>query len=389
MNKRKLSNCLIILLFVAYMVLYKTYLFDTYLKIIDSLTASFLLIIVFISFQLLGFRKDKNNLIKKSINQIVLYTIIVFFCVIYAFGFKTGFLKNAYSLTLPSIVENIIAPLTILICFEIFRYIFITANKDDSRNYTYLITIVLAVFEICIHSKGNPFSGDLITIFKSFSTTYIPIIIKNMLLSYLTNEAGFKPSLLYRLILELYIYIMPIQPNLGDYLESVEGIIVPLIIYIFTSRTIEEYYKTKEEKQDTKVNKKWFNTIDIPFIVIFAILIALISDFFPHQLIGIASQSMEPNINRGDAVLVYKILKDQDLNKGDIVAYKSSKKIIVHRIVKKDCSSGTCYYHTKGDANNVSDEKKLTIKNIKGKVLFKIKYIAYPSVWIMEWLGRN
>ena len=268
---------------------------------------------------------------------------------------------------------------------EMIRYIFISANKDDNKIYTYIITIVLIVFEICISSKGNPFRGNVTVLFKSFTTTYIPIIIKNICLSYLTTEAGYKPSIAYRFILELSTYLMPIVPNLGDYFESIKGIVIPLMVYIFTSRTIDEYYK----KEVNNPEKSAFNKVDIPFIVVFAILVALISDFFPFQIIGIASQSMESSINKGDAVFIYKILKDDDIDKGDVIAYRYNNKIIVHRVVSKKCDNGECLYRTKGDANNVKDEATLSLKDIKGKVLFKIVYIAYPSVWISEWLGRN
>jgi signal peptidase I len=352
---------------------------------IGSLSTSFLIIVTFISILLLGFRRDKNSILKNSILRVVLYTIIAFFCITYLLGLKTGFLRNAYSLKLTSIVDNMFAPLLIILSMEMIRYIFISANKDDSKIYTYIITVVLIAFEICIYSKGNPFKGDLIVLFKSFTTTYIPIIIKNICLSYLTTEAGYKPSIVYRLILELSTYLMPIVPNLGDYFESIKGIVIPLMIYIFTSRTIDEYYK----KEASNPEKKAFNKVDIPFIVIFAILIALISDFFPLQIIGIASQSMQNSINKGDAVFIYKLLKDDDINKGDVIAYRYNDKIIVHRVISKKCDNGKCLYRTKGDANNVKDDATLSIKDIKGKVLFKIVYIAYPSVWISEWLERD
>ena len=384
MSKRKLGNVLIIILLITYMVIYKLFLFKKYMPIIDSLTASFLIMLTFISILLLGYRKDKNSIIKSSIRRVVLYTIVVFFCVIYALGFKTGFLSNAYSLSIPSIVDNIFIPIVIIVSTELFRYIFISANKDDKDIYTYIITIVLSIFEICVTTKGNPLAGSISEVFKNFTTSYIPIIIKNMCLSYLTHEAGYKPTLIYRMIIDLYLFVMPILPNLGDYIQSVEGIIIPLMIYIFVSRTIEQYYSGEEHKPENKAVSK----IDVPFIIVFALLIALVSDFFPHQIVGIASQSMQPNINKGDAVYLNKIISDKSINKGDIIAYKNGKKLIVHRVVSKDCSTGKCYYKTKGDANNVRDEANLTLNDIKGKVLFKIKYIAYPSVWISEWLGR-
>ena len=105
MNKRRVSNILIILLFVVYVIVYKMYLFDKYKVMIDSLSTSFLLIVTFLSVLLLGYRKDKQNVLKRSINKVVLLTIVVFFCIIFLLGLKTGFLRTAYSLDLVSIIS--------------------------------------------------------------------------------------------------------------------------------------------------------------------------------------------------------------------------------------------------------------------------------------------
>ena len=40
-------------------------------------------------------------------------------------------------------------------------------------------------------------------------------------------------------------------------------------------------------------------------------------------MIGIGSQSMDPTIHKGDAVILQKVTDKTDLKKGDIVAYSN------------------------------------------------------------------
>ena len=93
---------------------------------------------------------------------------------------------------------------------------------------------------------------------------------------------------------------------------------------------------------------------------------------------------MSPKIEKGDAVLLNKKKIKGKIEKGEIVAYRKSGKIIVHRVVEVINEKGTYYYKTKGDANNSNDSGLLTNKDIVGVVMFKIKYIGYPSIFLSE-----
>ena len=95
-------------------------------------------------------------------------------------------------------------------------------------------------------------------------------------------------------------------------------------------------------------------------------------------MIGIETGSMTPNIKIGDAVVIEKKVNLDKLQEGDIVAYLDDKnKVIVHRIIKVN-SDNT--FITKGDFNNTADSNYVKKEQIKGKVKFKIPYIAYPAI---------
>ena len=57
---------------------------------------------------------------------------------------------------------------------------------------------------------------------------------------------------------------------------------------------------------------------------------------------------------------------------------------MVHRVVEIEVIDGIKYYRTKGDANNTRDNIDIKFEDIKGKVLYRIPYIARPSVWLTE-----
>ena len=57
---------------------------------------------------------------------------------------------------------------------------------------------------------------------------------------------------------------------------------------------------------------------------------------------------------------------------------------VVHRIAQKTQRRGEFYFITKGDNNRDVDAKEVTEDQLIGKVIFKIKYIGYPAIWIHD-----
>lgn len=175
---------------------------------------------------------------------------------------------------------------------------------------------------------------------------------------------------------------MPFTPDLGDYLTSVTGILLPTMVYMYSARFVDvTQIETIEEKNANKKSVRWG---DIPVLIFIVILVGLISGKFKYSIIGVGSESMSPTILKGDAVVYEKVKSIDDLKIGDILVFKSESKMIIHRYTEKKEDKGTVYIITKGDANNSSDNLNLTINEVEGKVKFKIKYLAYPSLWLKE-----
>lgn len=82
----------------------------------------------------------------------------------------------------------------------------------------------------------------------------------------------------------------------------------------------------------------------------------------------VLSGSMEPELSKGDLIIVSK---SETYEKNDIVVFQSRGSLVVHRIV--DIDKDTVI--TKGDANNTTDEP-INIIAIKGKVRFCIPFVG-------------
>lgn len=378
--KKYLKNFIIILLLGTYIYLYVFYILDKFLKYSESITACFFIVITFVAYLFYGFAKDKKTYARKSILQIIATQIIIYFLVIYGLGLVVGFLSNSYSLKASSIIDNVFAPIAIIVSMELLRYIFIVPNKNQKVSIAFL-TIFFVMVEAIMSIKAYPLN-EISGLFRFLTLVFIPLTVKHYVLSYLTYYVGYKPSLLYRLVLDCYMFFVPIFPDLGDYLLSMFSIGLPFLVYLYSSRFISDF----NDGVQRDFVYTTFKPFDFVVIALFFCLAALISGYFPCFLLGVGSASMEPSIKVGDAVFGVKV-KENELKLNDILIFKGEDKIVVHRLVRIEKKNGKYYYHTKGDNNNTEDVLDVTYDSIKGKVVFRIPYIAYPSVYISELLN--
>ena len=97
--------------------------------------------------------------------------------------------------------------------------------------------------------------------------------------------------------------------------------------------------------------------------------------FYIYKAYLISTESMEPELKKGDAIIIKKVAEDQ-LRVNDIVTFKINGEIITHRIVRIDEVNSEKFYITKGDNNNVEDSDELRFSDIEGKQIIKIPHLG-------------
>lgn len=380
MKKRDKKNIFIFISLLMFIVLYSTIISKYCLQYSKTIITSFILIISFITYKLLGYKKDKTNKLKKSIAKIIIIELIIFLIIIYGIGIFTSFNKLPYTINIINIINNLLLPILIIIFSELLRYIIINANKDKKK-VIIIITILLAIFEITINLNNYTFNS-LSNVFLFITSCILPISIKNIVMSYLTYHVGYKIPIMYRLISELYLYIIPYHPGLENYLNSVVNLCLPYLVYLYTSRKIKEY----ENGSEIILARSLHKSTDLIIYGIIAVIFVLVSGVLPIYMMGIGSGSMEPIIYKGDAIVLSKVTDKSELKVDDIIAYEDGDTIIVHRIIKINDDNT---YITKGDNNATRDTLDVPRDTVKGKVLFRVPYLAYPSIWFGDMLERG
>lgn len=324
----------------------------------------------------LGFPRDKNYY-KGNVIRICIIFLFTYFIGIYSLGFITGFAKSFFKLSFFKILSNILEPLIFIVSTELIRFIYAKNSHSDKKPLIYL-TIVYILIDIIMEFNFSYFDNfELLFIFACL--TVLPSIANESLYSYVSYNAGYVPNLIMRLCIGLYIYILPIFPNLGNYINSVLGVLCPVIVYMSVSRIIKLY--DKNDKYVVAVKRRY---LFIPLLLLTAILIVLVSGIGKYKIVAIASGSMEPEFYRGDAIVFQKIEDVSKIEIGNIIAYKKNGVLVTHRVVGMSRVKGSYVFLTKGDNNDSVDSYEIFEEDIEGIVIYKVSYIGMPTIWLQE-----
>lgn len=318
-----------------------------------------------------GFIKDKNYL-KNSTIRIALIILLIYFFVSYFLGLFTGFNNTIYSKSFIGIMKNIVPLGLIIIFMELCRYLIL--KKEPNKLQMIIITLLMISLNIIMTINNTTFDS-IEKVFMILTAVVLPIAAREFLYTYITHNVSFVPTLILHLVIDLYVYILPIVPDFGNYITAVIGIVLPYMIYKQVSKNIS--YKEKYNLY----GKKYFKKFTLTFIlIVMLILTGLVSGFFKYQMVAIASDSMNPVYYRGDAVILIKETAE-NISEGDILVFKSNNMVITHRVVDISKSGGHYSFTTKGDNNETVDANFVKDDDVIGVVKYIVKYMGFPTVW--------
>lgn len=339
----------------------------------------FLGLVLAITILSLGHEKKRNLYEKDNILSILIYCFI-YYIIIYLSGIIIGFLRTRYSLTPIGILRNTVPIILTIVISEFLRY---EVLSKASKNKV-LIVLTCLLF-VTIDTKLVAYAYDLNTnlgIIKLCYMSILPILSKNFLLTYLCYKFGYVPCIIYRLIMELPVYIIPIVPNINEYFKTIIELLLPAYILW---RTYKEF-GSKKGKSDIRRSFIVQRVTTVILLIFLTVTIALTSGAFKYYALAIGSDSMNPKIKKGDVVIVEKIPQDKigSLKVGEVLVYKYNDIVVVHRIIKMEKINDNYYFRTKGDNNNTEDAWTIDQVSVVGKAVTMIPYAGIPTVWLSE-----
>lgn len=377
MQKSKTATIVIIILILIYGLLGS-------LKLIRSINIIFLYIInplVWILLSLfLHYMLKKNIENKKLKTTIIQYTLIASLTFIIAYmisGLVVTFGINPYSTTLKGLIHNLWIFGIALVAKEYVRYKLINnVYEKDKIKISIFISIVYIIIEFeFTRFIGNEFA--IFTLMKYILQETIPNIAENAVFSYTSIYSDCIPAIAYKFLTKLYFWISPIIPNSPWIMTTIIDTTIPVVLFLYIRYTKNKinYLKSREAIQNSDPK----NTISLIVLIVLAVWFAV--GIFPIKPIAIASGSMEKELAVGDVAIIKKC-NSNDVNVGDIIEYQMEGYTVIHRIIEKKQKNGEFSFITKGDNNGSPDLKEVKENQLIGKVIFKVKYLGYPAIWL-------
>ena len=341
-------------------------------------TIIFLILTIIIFKKIYGIERDKHRFTQDIIFDIIIF-LLAFFLIYYLSGIIIGFARTDNYYSMNGITTFIIPIILTTILKEFLRYQVIM--KSEGNKLLTALTCVLFIFLTVTNPMYyNGFTSKYDT-FIFFALTLLPAISSNIVCSYLTYKVGYKPNILYLLVINLYQYLLPIVPNPNEYIASIINLLLPIALWY----KLSGFFKLAvDEEIERDYNKQTVISFIFPTILVI-ILVYFTSGYFHYYSVAIASGSMEPVISKGDIVIIEKLEKEYEkLEEGQILAYTYHGVLVVHRFVRIIEEDGKYYIYTKGDANPKEDNYVVEQETIIGTVKLVIPYAGLPTVWLNE-----
>ncbi|MBQ2910446.1 MAG: signal peptidase I [Bacilli bacterium] len=348
-------------------------------NILGNYSTIIFLVLTTIAFKFIfGIEKDRHRFTKDIIFDVIIF-LLTFFLLYYLSGIIIGFARTDNYYNVNGIITFIIPIIITTIVKEFLRYQVIM-KSEGSRLLTILTCILFIFLDVTNPIFYNGFASKYDT-FIFFALTLLPAISSNIVCSYLTYKVGYKPNILYLLVINLYQYLLPLVPNPNEYLASLVNFLLPILLGFKLSSF---FNLTMDEEIERDYNKKGIISLIIPTILVI-ILVYFTSGYFHYYAVAIASGSMEKVISKGDIVVIEKLDAEYEkLKEGQVIAYTYNGVLVVHRIVRIIKQDGQYYVYTKGDANPNEDNYVVEQDTIMGTVKAVVPYLGLPTVWLNE-----
>lgn len=352
-------------------------------NIITRNVLMYIILIYMIFICLLLKRRKSTSIYKKQVTILMIIFALIYLGVFYLMGLFFGFEKAKITLSIWTVFRFIIPFTIIIISTEIIRKVFLSQDvkirvKSKQIDPSLILTYIAVVLVDLVIYTGVYDLNNLDDFLKGVGFVLFASLSCNLLYNYIAIRYDIKGIIIYRLITTLFIYIIPITPDVYIFFQSFLRMLYPYLIYIVLDRLYSknDFIIAYNEKRKEVIG-------NASLLVIMTLLIMLISCKFQYGILVIGSRSMTGTIDKGDAI-IFKKYDGQKIYEGQVIIFDYDGIQTVHRVDKITVVNDEIRYYTKGDANKKRDDNYITKDKIYGLVKFKVKYIGHPTLWIRE-----
>ena len=335
--------------------------------------AGITLVGAFVAYKLLK-KKNPISVHTRGVLLVVVIIAVLYPALVLFSGLYFGFFLADVSFSILSFFKFILPMAITIVSCEIIRSAFIGQKGIIPSILAYAIGVIADVLMRTTISRVTNFYY-----FMNFvGMALLPALAAGLLYQYTVKRYGVLPSIIYRLIVTLFPYIVPIKSGMPDALVSFLSLLVAPLLLLF----LRALYG-KNEKRASKKSPIWVNLGTGAILLSSRAFVLLISCQFRFCLLIIATESMTGEINKGDAV-IYEKFTDQIIEEDKVIVFNKDDTVYVHRVIDITRIDGENRYVTKGDANDDADTGYITDADIIGIVDLKVPYVGYPTLWLRQ-----
>lgn len=298
-----------------------------------------------------------------------------------ALFFITGVLlkeiaRSPYDLSPRGILINLGNILPLLVLREVSREYTLGVIKRYGRwRRTAIVILILYMILSGINYGRLSRITEPEALFISVVVDILPSITLHILLTLLVYYGGAGAGLCYQGLVEIFLHVFPLLPDLPWIAKSALGIAFP----VFMAIIVKEMYAGLKRKS------KGVETKDTTFYA--GVLLAVgfcwfCVGVFPVYPSIILTGSMEPDIRPGDVVLITKVKEEKDIYQlavGDVINFDQNGINITHRIIEVIYDeAGNISFQTKGDNNQSPDQEPVNPNSINGIVENTVPKVGIP-----------
>ena len=307
----------------------------------------------------------------------VLYLISYFLI-----GTIDGFGLNIYDTSFLGIVKNILVLGSVVILKEFVRnYLINSVQKRFAVIFGVLIILIFTFTEVNLDTFSK--LKTLEEWFSYISKNILPVLFFNIFMTFAAYILGFFGTAIYASLTKFPIWVVRILPNFRWITLLLVGALLPMMFTIVL-RSISKKKATRGKRQEMKQASpySWIATAVVAVVTVWFAL-----GIFPVFPKAIVSNSMKPDISRGDIVLLQKV-DPNSLKEQDVILYALDNIQVFHRIIKIEYVQGVKQFTMKGDNNKYEDPKPVLGEQVIGKHIATIPFIGWPGILLQQGGGE-
>ncbi|MEM4607631.1 MAG: signal peptidase I [Zestosphaera sp.] len=315
-----------------------------------------------------------KTLFGESLTPIVLLFLAVSIASDVVLGLLNGFGRNPLTLTQSLVAFNLVREVPRVLGVEFLRG-YLLGNSRRVRTSLALTSLFFTFLSFTYTRYLSMITSSYSSSVNFIMRSFVPLFLSNLLVGYLFILGGIKNSLIYSMFTRLYIYLMPLLPNVSSGMLAVVNVVQVFVFFVILEITYSGESETKKITLSSKL---------LSFVFFSLLLAVLVSMIIGYRALVVVSGSMSPALNVGDVAVINTRVSPSDVVEGDVIAFYLSRDLIIHRVVRVLNTSSGIKYLTKGDANENPDPFRVSQSALLGKYVFKIPLVGYLWIYLMQ-----